>query len=318
MRIIERLAAAAIAVFLAAGAPPAAAYPDKPIQVILPWPPAASTDVSTRLLLEVMSEDLGVPMQVINRPGGRGVIGTNQLVQAKPDGHTIGAITVGPAVTQIVAGNTPYAMDDLEPIGLFATLPFVLLARADAPYDDLAGLAEHSRGVDEPWVLGHWGLAAVPTLTVYRIAAADGYTFKEIAFKDLNATQLLNGDADVITVSTPAVMGQIEAGTVKPIAAMTPVRNVALPDVPTVGEQGYDFEAAIWAGLFAPKGTPDEAIATLSAALERALDDPRVDAFIEESGAVMFYQGPKATRAQREQEYEAYGAIMRELGLIEG
>jgi tripartite-type tricarboxylate transporter receptor subunit TctC len=293
-----------------------AEYPEKPIDVILPWPPAASTDVSTRLVLEIMSEKLGVPMKVINKPGGRGVIGTTELTQSRPDGYTLGAVTVGPAVTQIAAGNAPYQMDALDPIGLFATLPFVLLARADAPFDDLQSLARYTESRDEPWVLGHWGRAAVPTLTIYRIAGAEGYEFKEIAFQDLSASQLLNGDADLVTVSTPAVMGQIQAGTVKPIAAMTPVRNVALPDLRTVREQGYGFDAAIWAGLFAPAGTPDEIIATLASALEAAVEDPRMDDFILESGAVIFFQGPAATREQMQDEFRAYSEVMQGLGLI--
>jgi tripartite-type tricarboxylate transporter receptor subunit TctC len=292
-------------------------YPDRPINVILPWPPAAATDVSARLILDIMSEELGVPLQVINRPGGRGVIGTNELVQATPDGYTIGAITVGPAVSQVASGNTPYDMDALEPIGLYTTLPFVLLARADAPYDSLADLREYTAARDEPWVLGHWGRAAVPTLTLYRIAQADGYEFREIAFEDLSASQLLNRDADLVTVSTPAVMGQIEEGSVKPIAAMTPVRNVALPELPTVSEQGYDFDAAIWAGLFAPAGTPEAVIQRLTQALENALEDPRVDAYVEASGAVMFYRGPEETRHQMEAEHDAYREIMVHLGLVE-
>lgn len=317
-KITSFLASAGLALALTVGvaADARAEYPEKPINVILPWPPAASTDVSTRLVLEIMEEDLGVPMQVINKPGGRGVIGTAEMVQARPDGYTIGAITVGPAVTQVAAGNTPYTMDDLKPIGLFTTLPFVLLARADAPFDNLKELAEHSLKTSEPWVLGHWGRAAVPTLTIYRIADADGYTFKEIAFKDLNATQLLNKDADLVTVSTPAVMGQLKAGTVKAVAAMTPVRNAALPDVPTVGEQGYDFDAAIWAGLFAPKGTPDAAVEKLAAALEKATQHPKMQEFARESGAVVFFKGPEATAVQMRDEYEAYSEIMKRLGVI--
>ncbi len=299
------------------GSPARADYPERPINVILPWPPAAATDVSARLVLEIMAEELGVPLQVINRPGGRGVIGTNQLVNERPDGYTIGAITVGPAVSQVAAGNTPYGLDDLEPIGLYTTLPFVLLARADAPFDDLRSLAEYTAARDEPWVLGHWGRAAVPTLTIYRIAAASSYTFREIAFEDLGAAQLLNGDADLVTVSTPAVMGQIHAGTVKPIAAMTPVRNVALPELPTVREQGHDFDAAIWAGLFAPKGTPPEVIERLAAALDNAVRHPDVADYVERSGAVMFFKGPEETREQMRDEYQAYAGIMRDLGLID-
>jgi tripartite-type tricarboxylate transporter receptor subunit TctC len=111
-------------------------------------------------------------------------------------------------------------------------------------------------------------------------------------------------------------MGQLREGTVKAIAAMTPVRNVALPDVKTVREQGYDFDAAIWAGLFAPRGTPPAVVTRLARALENALDHPRVHEYVRKSGAVMLFQGPEETRRQMREEHRAYAEIMRALGLV--
>lgn len=135
---------AALAAVACSASAAVAEYPEKPVEVIMPWPAGVSTDVGSRIVVEQMAEELGVPMQIIAKPGGAGVLGTMELANARPDGYTVGTITVGPAVTQVLMGNTPYGIEDLEPVGVFMTLPFLLLAGKDAPYDDLAGLAEYA------------------------------------------------------------------------------------------------------------------------------------------------------------------------------
>lgn len=295
----------------------AANYPEKPVQVILPWPPlATSTDVIARKVLEAMGEDMKAVFKVVNKPGGAGVVGTNDLVGARPDGYTIAGLTIGPAVSQIAAGNTPYKMDDLEPIGLFTTLPFLVLAKADAKYANIKELAAYAKTAEKPVVLAHWGKATVPTLSTYRMAAAAGFKFNEVTFSKVDTSQLLNGDAQLAIVPLTAVLGSIKSGETKPIVALTPERMAELPDLATVREQGFDFDVSIWTGLFAPKGTPASVIEALSASMKKAITRPDVKKFIDESGALAYYKDAKATKAQMNDEFTAFKTELGTLGLL--
>lgn len=305
---------AAMAAAIACSASVALAeYPEKPVEVIMPWPAGVSTDIGSRIVIEQMAEELGVPMQVIAKPGGGGVLGTLDLTGARPDGYTIGTITVGPAVTQVLMGNTPYQAEDLEPIGMFMTLPFLLAAGKDAPYDDVAGLAAYA--AENEVTLGHYGLAAVPTQAFYRIAQARGFDFKEVAFNPPSSAQLSSGDADIVTVTIESVKGAIKAGEAKPIVAMTPDRMSSLPDLATVREQGDDFDVGVWAALFAPAGVPEDVKARLAAALEAALASPEVAEYAEASGTIFTFRGPEETKALIAEDMAAYDEIMTKLGL---
>ena len=145
------------------------AYPEKSIEIILPWPAGTETDVGTRVVAQAMAKQLGMPVQVINRPGAAGVIGAIEVSKAPPDGYMLGSLNIGPLVSQVIAGNAPYKADDFEPIGLYDTQPYLLLAKAGAPFKDMRDLAEHARTGKEI-AIGNFGPATVPTLSVQRMA----------------------------------------------------------------------------------------------------------------------------------------------------
>lgn len=221
------------------------------------------------------------------------MVGTNELVRARPDGYTVGGLTIGPAVSQIAAGNTPYSIEDLEPVGMFATLPFLIAARADAPFDDIASLAKWSKETGKQPVLAHWGKATVPTLSTYRIADQAGFTFNEVAYSNVDFSQLLNSEADLAIVPITSVIGGIQDGSLKGIVALTSGRMSALPDLQTVREQGINFDVAIWTGLFVPKGTPEAVIHTLYEAMAEAVQSEEVQAFSQESAFSSMRKAPK-------------------------
>ena len=136
-------------------APVAADWPQKPILITIPWPPSNdSSTIVANVLAPVMSEDLGVPVKIINRAGGRGTIGTNFVAQSKPDGYTIALSSIGPMLTQPIRGVTPYKIDDFDVLGLVWAAPFTLAARAYAPYSDLKELAKYAE--NHQLKLGHW------------------------------------------------------------------------------------------------------------------------------------------------------------------
>lgn len=294
----------------------AAEWPDKPIQIMIPWP--APNDPSTLVataIAPVMSEELGVPVKVVNKPGGGAVLATAELARSRPDGYTIGLISIGPMITQVIRGKTPYKNQDLQPLGLVWASPFTLAARADAPYDNLQELSEYAK--DHDVRLAHWGLGAVPTLIAMKAADVGGFKWKETAYDKLNALLVVQGDADVITLSTPGLKDYLDAGKMKLLAAMLPERLPNYPDVPTVAEQGFGDAYSIWFGAFVPKGTDPEIVARLSDAFFTAMQNPTVQTVIENVGVVGMKTGPEEARSRMDQELTEFGAIMKNLGIIQ-
>lgn len=292
-----------------------AGWPKKPIQLVIPWPPAndPSTMVTTAMA-PLMAKELGVPVKVVNHPGGSGVLGANKVAQARPDGYTVGLISIGPMITQVLRGKTPYKTQDFKPLGLIWSSPFTLACRADAPYKNLKELAEYAKTHDVR--LAHWGLGAVPTLIALNVAKIGGFKFKETAYKKLNPLLVVSGDADVITFSIPGLRDYIESGKIRLLACMLPNRLPDYPDVPTVKEQGFGEAYSIWFGLFVPARTPDDRAKRLGEVFFKVMKEPQIQDIIRKVGVIPHPIGPEKAKAQMESELANFGSIMRELGII--
>ena len=309
------IAAALLMIAGLAAGPASAEWPSKPVQIMIPWP--AGNDPSTMVataMAPMMSEELGVPVKVVNKPGGGAVLATNELAKSRPDGYMLGLISIGPMITQVLRGKTPYQNQDLRPLGLIWSSPFTLACRADAPYNNLKELAEY--GKSHELRLAHWGLGAVPTLIAMNVAKIGGFKWKETAYKNLNPLLVVKGDADVITYSTPGIKDYVEAGQMKILACMLPNRLSQYPNVATVKEQGFGKGYSIWFGAFVPAKTPDAIAEKLSTTFFNVMAKPEIQNVIEKVGVIPHPVGPKDARAQMDSELEAFGAIMKELGII--
>ena len=308
------LTAAVMALALVAG-PAMAKWPSKPIRIIIPWPAGndPSTMTATAMAPE-LSKELGVPVKVINKPGGGAVLATNDLVRSRPDGYTMGLISIGPMITQVLRGKTPYKNQDLKPLGFIWSSPFTLACRADAPYNNLKELAEY--GKKHELKLAHWGLGAVPTLIAMNVAKIGGFKWKETAYKKLNPLLVVKGDADVITFSTPGLRDYVEAGKMKILACMLPTRLPQYPKVATVKEQGFGDPYSIWFGAFVPAKTPDDRAKKLADAWFKVQAMPKIQEVIKKVGVIPNPTNAANARKQMDSEMAAFGAIMKQLGII--
>ncbi len=309
------LTAVAVVLAVALAGPSHAGWPEKPIMIMIPWP--AGNDPSTMVATAMapkMSEALGVPVKVVNKPGGGAVLATNELVNSRPDGYTMGLISIGPMITQVLRGKTPYKNQDLKPLGLVWSSPFTLAARGDAPYNNLKELAEYGR--THELRLAHWGLGAVPTLIAMNAAKIGGFKWKETAYKQLNPLLVVKGDADVITFSTPGLRDYVESGQMKLLACMLPNRLPQYPDVPTVKEQGFGDPYSIWFGAFVPAKTPDEIAKRLSDTFFKVMATAEIQEVIRKVGVIPHPTGSEQARRQMDSELANFGAIMKELGII--
>lgn len=313
MKFVKSICAAGLGLVLSAGAA-LAEWPEKPIQILIPWP--APSDPSTLVataMAPVMSEKLGVPIKIVNKPGGGAVLGVAELARARPDGYTIGLVSIGPMITQVARGKTPYQPDDFEVLGIVWASPFSLATRADAPYSNLKELADYA--ADHDVRLAHWGIAAVPTLIAMNYADKAGFKWQETAYEQLNPLVIEQGDADVITYSTTSLVDYVESGKMKILAAMVPDRLPAFPDVPNVAEQGYGPSFSVWFGAFAPKGTDPEIVAKLSETIYAAIQDPTVQEVIANTGVVPEINTPEAAKTRIQEELVTFTALMEKLGV---
>ena len=313
-RILTSFSIAAGLVFAASGT--LAAYPEKPIEAIVPWPAGQELDILARTIVPVMSKHLGVPIAVINRPGGGGVVGTTEALRAKPDGYSILFNSVGPMLTQPIAGNAPYKVGDADPVGMFNASTFVVIARADAPFKTIQELEEHAKKSGKPVVLGHFGPAAVPTQAVYRMAKQKQWTFRGVTFNPAGPAQLNAGDADIVTTPYNTAKSALAAGEVRALVTFNPARLSELPDVPTLREAGYNFDVLVWQALFVPKGTPTEVKTRLAAAMQAALKDPSVVELSKRINTPLFWKGAEETASIIRSDEQALRPVMESLGLI--
>lgn len=289
-------------------------WPSKPIEIIYPYPPGNDMDVVSRLLAEGMSKRLGVPVQVINKPGGGGVVGFAEMVKAKPDGYTIGTWTPGPGISQIVAGNTPYKMADYQSVGGMLINDFVLATRGDIPANNLKEFGDWAKKQGKPVIIASYAPAAVPALITARVARKDGWPYKVVSFPNPSAKELVAGDADISTAGAEQVLSYAKAGQVKVVSSWGPKRNPVYPKVSTLGEDGYG-DLYSWGGMAAPVGVPKDIIQRLSAVMMEALNDKPVQDQFKKAGIPALPMTAEQMNQRVADDAKWIGELMTELGM---
>ncbi|MBV7393458.1 tripartite tricarboxylate transporter substrate binding protein [Mameliella sediminis] len=312
MTMIKRLAVSALALALSTGAA-LAEWPERPITIITPWPPGDVEDTIARLVADRMEAEWGVPVAAVNKPGGGGVIGATEVAGAKPDGYTIGNLVLSHVTSHVALGNTTYGKDAFDVVGIYVTYPFVLAAKADAPFDDLAGLVEHAKSNDV--ALGHFGYGAIPTKVTLGLQEQFGFKFAtDASFEELTCITLSNGDATLITTTTPQIQACLQDGSAKAITTYTEGRIATLPDTPTLGEQIDSEPIVLWGGMFVPKGTPDEVRDKIAAIVGEVMESEEVANIRSATGAELYWQGPAEAKARIDRTYDATVELLTGLG----
>ena len=271
------LAGSTLAALILAG--PAAAFPDKPITIIVPAAAGGPSDTVARLVAQSMGETLGQQVLVENLGGAGGSLGAGQAARAAPDGYTLLLYHVGVATFSALYPQLPYEpTSDFSSVGLITEVPMAIVGRKDLPAADIAGLIEALRG-KEPLSFGTAGVGAVSDLCGMLLSDALGAEMVVVPYKGTGPamTDLMGGQIDLMCDQTTNTANQIESGEVKPYAVTTRTRIDRFPDLPTVAESGVDgFEITAWHALWAPAGTPDDIRHQLAEALRTALHDATV------------------------------------------
>ena len=262
----------AIAGLIAASAVFAQTYPNKPIRLLVPFAPGGSSDIVSRSFAAEMAKTLGQTVLVESKPGGAGNIAMQEAKNSAPDGYTIilghvGTLAVNPAMF----AKLPYdPVKDFTPITLLAKVPSLLVVNAEKmKVKNLKELVEYAKKNPGALNYGSAGNGSSGHLAFAYVALTAGFTATHVPYKGTGPmmTDLLAGRLEATFTGAPPLMAHVKAGTLRPIAVGTAKRSPAMPDVPTVAEQGYPgFETSQWYGLLAPAGTPDAIIQKLAQA----------------------------------------------------
>jgi tripartite-type tricarboxylate transporter receptor subunit TctC len=297
-------------------------FPVKPVTLMMPYAAGGPGDTITRVIGAGMSRVLGKQFLVENTAGAGGTIGTAKIAASPPDGYSLLVMHFGHAANTALYPNLPYdAIRDFEPIGLVAESPMAIVARKEFPAAKLKELIAYVKGHAEQVTYGFAGVGSASHLCGLLFFNAIGASVTSVPYKGTGPAlnDLIGSQFDFMCDQTLNVLQPANAGMIKALAATTPTRLAVAPDLPTADEAGLPgFEITVWFGMYAPRGTPQPVIETLSRALQEALRDPEVKARLARSGAeaVAPERGrPEVLRAHLKAEIDKWVPIIRKAGV---
>ena len=313
----SHLAKFAAALLLFAAAAPAAQaqdFPNRPIRMVIAFPPGGPTDFVGRLVADKVKDILGQSVIIENKAGANGALGADTVAKSPPDGYTLFLSTVG------AVGITPNMRTDLPYDVLRDFAPVTLVVRADYPANTAMEFVEIAKKKNGSVPIASTGVGSTTHLAEEMFATAGGFKFVHVPYRGAAPalTDLLGGQVDAFFADVPALMTQITGGKVKVLGAASGQRNPKLPNVPTLAEQGYpDTSSDNWYGLLAPAKTPPAVIAKLNDAFAKAINDPVVKQKLIDSGAVPVADSPEQFGKFLKEELERWGKLVRDKGIKE-
>ena len=309
-----------IALLAAAGAAHAQTYPNRPVKVIVPWPPGQATDLAARIVAEKLAQALGQPFVIENKPGAGGMIGTETVVKAAPDGYTILAASSGPISIMPNLQKIPYdPLKDLASASLIATAPFALVTHPSFPAANAREFVALVRANPDKYTFSSSGTGATAHLFAEMFNSMAQLKARHIPYKGSAPalTDLMGGQIGYSIETVASTVGHIKSGKLKAFGVTTAKRTAALPDLPSLAEAagipGYDMAA--WVGFMAPAGTSREIMARLAAEIQKAAQSADLKERFIVLGLDSATSTPEELSALLRREQERYGTIIRTAGI---
>jgi tripartite-type tricarboxylate transporter receptor subunit TctC len=272
-----------------------AAFPTQPIQLIVPYAAGGATDTVARLLQKGMETRLGQPIVVINRPGASTTIGTAAVARAKPDGYTIGMVSVPHVSNYTLLKEMPYAQSDFVPITSVTNTPSVLVVNPSLPVKSVADLIGYIKAHPGQVNYATFGIGSSAHLAALLFQNKTGLSMTAVHYRGgaPAAIGVMTGEVQMSFGTPLSVAAGVASGKLRPIAVAATKRIKLLPDIPTMREQGFDYINGAWFGILAPKGTPDAVVQTLYRAIAETMAEPDVDKVVLDSGSEIFVTSPR-------------------------
>ncbi|WP_332827239.1 tripartite tricarboxylate transporter substrate binding protein [Ramlibacter sp.] len=300
-----------------------AAFPSKPITMIVPFPPGGLADIVARPVAEAMSRDLGQPVVIENKAGAGGGIGMALAAKAPADGYTVllslSSLTVLPEADTVLGRQQMFALNSLRPIARFTADPTVLAVRAEAPWKTVKDFVEDAKrrpGAINYGSSGNYGTMHVPMEILSQNA---GIKMTHVPFTGAGpaVVALLGGQIDAISSGPATVLQHVKAGKLRVLGHWGTGKLTALPDAPSLKDAGYDAEYAQWSGLFIPAATPEPVAQRLRAAARAAAMDPKVKEVILNAGSPILYQDTPDFEKYVQADAKRMAEVVKKIGKVE-
>ncbi|MDH0090825.1 tripartite tricarboxylate transporter substrate binding protein [Achromobacter mucicolens] len=314
--------AAAVLALGALAAPQArAAYPDRPLRIVVPFTPGGGTDLIARQLAKGLTQELGQTVVVENRPGGSTIIGTENVAKSPPDGYTLLMSTFAHAVNPAIHKKLPYDTDRaFAPVAMIGKSPNVLVVSPNSPFKSVQQILTYARAHPGKLTFGSYGNGTSAHLAGELFKSLGKVDILHVPYKGAGPgiNDLIGGQIDMIFSTSASVSGHIKSGQLRALAVTTQQRSPAYPGVPTVaesGEAGYFVDS--WYGVFVPNGTPPAVINQLNAAIRKASGDPDFRAALELEGLAPDVGPPAALGEYVKAEEARWTRIIRDAGITD-
>ncbi|VCU70024.1 Tripartite tricarboxylate transporter family receptor [Pigmentiphaga humi] len=297
----------------------AAAYPDKPIKMVIAFAPGGTSDTLGRLVATHLSKALGQPVVAENRPGATGTIGTNAVAKAAPDGYTLLMASSSSHYSAYLYPSVPYDLkNDFAPVAGMAVLPLYIVARPDFPASNIAELVALAKKKNGGVTYASPGSGGAAHLATELFMKEAGIQMLHVPYKGVAAAiaDIMGGRVDLIFDSVSTSQQYVATGKLKALGISSAQRAKVVPTVPTVAESGFPgFEATYWMGLWAPAGTPPAMVERINGAVQDFLKSDEMRQRIAEIGGELLPGTPKDFGSYVERDSRRWVGIIKELGL---
>ncbi|MDU4961781.1 MAG: tripartite tricarboxylate transporter substrate binding protein [Sporomusaceae bacterium] len=289
-----------------------AAYPQKPVEVIVAFNSGGGTDIAARSILSFAEKYAGTSFVVNNKPGAGGAIGFTAIAHAPKDGYTIGMINPPTVILTPIRleGKVKYSLDDFEPIANFVSDPGAFIVPVDSPFKTLKDFIEYAKANPNKVRLGYGGPGTSEALTLRTFEQSQKVEIRKVPFEGTGPqlTALMGKNIDIMISNASEVYAQYQAKSIRVLAVGAEKRIEMMPDVPTYKESGFDATQIAMRGLAAPKGIDPQQLKTLSEIMKKTFDDPEFKKKAQELALPLDYKGPEEYKQMLKQMDEYYRA----------
>jgi tripartite-type tricarboxylate transporter receptor subunit TctC len=311
---------ALLAGLLLAGHAWSQAYPNRPVKVVVPWPPGQATDIAARVVAEKLQAAMGQPFVIENRPGAGGSIGSDVVAKSAPDGYTLLAASSGPISIMPHLQKTPYdSQKDFAPASLIALVPFALVTHPSFPANNAREFIAQVRANPGKYNFSSSGTAASAYMITALFNSMANLQATHVPYKGSAPalTDLVGGQITYTVETVAGVVGHVKAGRLKVLGTTFARRTSALPEVPTIEEAAglAGFDIGAWIGYTAPAGTPREMLNRLAAEIQKAVQSPDLKERYLALGLDTISSTPDEMATFLRQQQDRYGAIIKSQGI---
>ena len=293
-------------------------YPARPIKLVIGYPPGGGVDINARLLAAKLSELLGGSVVVENKPGAGTNIANDFVAKSAPDGYTLLMNTSSVTINMSLYKNPPFnTLRDFAPVAVFSDSQNIMVVNAAKPYKSASDVLAAARAKPGALTYGSAGPGSTQHLTAELLKLQTKTDILHIPYKGSAPalTALMSGEVDMVFINVPAILQHVRSGRLRPLAAAGSKRSELLPDVPTLKESGINLEMALWFGVLAPAGTPNQIVQSLNAAIAKAARAPDVRQKLLDQGAEPVGNTTEEFAAMLRDEVPKWGEVIRASGI---